>query len=86
LHSYSFMVSGLFIPVLAGIFLKSRSSSGAFWAMIIGGAVTLSLILSGLELPFGLDANIYGILLATLTYTLFHSIEKPGKAKVRLSS
>jgi len=86
LHSYSFMVSGLFIPVLAGIFLKNRSSSGAFWAMIIGGAVTLSLILSGLELPFGLDANIYGILLATLTYTLFHSIEKPGKAKVRLSS
>ena len=86
LHSYSFMVSGLFIPVLAGIFLKSRSSSGAFWAMIIGGAVTLSLILSGLELPFGLDANIYGILLATLTYTLFHLIQKPGKPKVRLSS
>ncbi|HKL32028.1 MAG TPA: sodium:solute symporter family protein [Tangfeifania sp.] len=86
LHSYSFMVSGLFIPVLAGIFLKNRSSSGAFWAMIIGGAVTLSLILSGLELPFGLDANIYGILLATLTYTLFHLIQKPGKPKVRLSS
>ncbi|MFW6277729.1 MAG: sodium:solute symporter family protein, partial [Prolixibacteraceae bacterium] len=72
LHSYSFMVSGLFIPVLAGIFLKKRSSSGAFWAMIIGGGVTLSLILSGLDLPFGLDANIYGILLATLTYILFH--------------
>ena len=85
LHSYSFMVSGLFIPVLVGIFLKKRSSAGAFWAMIIGGAVTLSLILSGLELPFGLDANIYGILLAVITYILFHSIEKPGKAKVQLS-
>jgi SSS family solute:Na+ symporter len=53
--------------------------------MIIGGGVTLSLILSGLELPFGLDANIYGILLAVITYTLFHSIEKPGKAKVQLA-
>ncbi|MFW5756538.1 MAG: sodium:solute symporter family protein [Tangfeifania sp.] len=72
LHSYSFMVSGLFIPVLAGIFLKTRSSRGAFWAMIAGGAVTLSLILSGLELPLGLDANIYGISLAILTYSLFH--------------
>lgn len=86
LHSYSFMVSGLFIPVLAGIFLKKRSSSGAFWAMIIGGAVTLSLILSGRELPFGLDANIYGISLAAFTYILFHLIEKPGKAKLQLSS
>jgi SSS family solute:Na+ symporter len=85
LHSYSFMVSGLFIPVLAGIFLKKRSSAGAFWAMIIGGGVTLSLILSGLELPFGLDANIYGILLAAITYMLFHSIEKTGEAKVQLA-
>jgi len=78
LHSYSFMVSGLFIPVLAGIFLKKRSSAGAFWAMIIGGGVTLSLIVSGLELPFGLDANIYGILLAALTYILFHLGRRPG--------
>jgi len=36
LHSYSFMVSGLFIPVLAGIFLKKRSFRGALWAMIWG--------------------------------------------------
>ncbi len=75
LHSYSFMVSGLFIPVLAGIFLKVRSSRGAFWSMIAGGTTTLSLILSGLELPFGLDANIYGISLAILTYSLFHFFE-----------
>jgi solute:Na+ symporter, SSS family len=75
LHSYSFMVSGLFIPVLAGIFLKKRSSRGALWAMIVGGTTTLSLILSGLELPFGLDANIYGISSAVLTYSLFHFSE-----------
>lgn len=72
LHSYSFMVSGLFIPVLAGIFLKRRSVSGAFWSMITGGTVTLALILSGLDLPLGLDANIYGISFAALIYILLH--------------
>jgi len=72
LHSYSFMVSGLFIPVLAGIFLSKRSTRGAFWAMITGGSVTLFLILGGWDLPLGLDANIYGITLAALIYTWFH--------------
>jgi SSS family solute:Na+ symporter len=43
--------------------------------MIVGGTITLSLIISGLELPFELDANIYGILLAVLTYSLFHFFE-----------
>ena len=72
LHSYSFMVSGLFIPVLAGIFLKNRSPAGALWSMIAGGTTTLALILSGLELPFGLDANIFGIALAAFTYLFLH--------------
>jgi solute:Na+ symporter, SSS family len=72
LHSYSFMVSGLIIPVMAGIFLRKRSTGGAFWAMITGGTVTLFLILGGWDLPYGLDANIYGIVLAALIYTWFH--------------
>jgi len=84
LHSYSFMVSGLFIPVLAGIFLKKRSSGGAFWSMIIGGATTLFLIISSIDLPFKLDANVFGILLAVITYMLFQWYEDnlrpvPGK-------
>ncbi len=72
LHSYSFMVSGLFIPVLAGIFLKNRSTRGALWAMGTGGSLTLFLIISGWKLPWGLDANIFGIIFATLVYILFH--------------
>jgi solute:Na+ symporter, SSS family len=72
LHSYSFMVSGLFIPVLAGIFLKNRSTRGAFWSMLTGGGLTLFLIIAGWELPLGLDANIFGITLAVFTYLLFH--------------
>ena len=72
LHSYSFMVSGLFIPVLAGIFLKSRSTNGAFWSMIAGGGTTLFLIIGGWDLPLGLDANIFGITFAAFIYLLFH--------------
>ena len=79
----SVVVSGMFIPVLAGIFLKKRSSRGALWAVIAGGTATLSLILSGLDLPFGLDANIYGIALAVFIYLLFHFSEwNRGKKRV----
>jgi SSS family solute:Na+ symporter len=72
LHSYAFMVSGLLVPVLAGIFLKHRSSQGAFWSMIAGGGMTLSLIVSGLKLPIGLDANAFGIGFSAAVYLLFH--------------
>ncbi len=85
LHSYSFMVSGLFIPVLAGLFLKNRSSAGAFWSMISGGSLTLILILSGIKLPFELDANIFGITFSAITYLLFHfSGTKPEVAAIKI--
>lgn len=76
LHSYAFMVSGLLVPVLAGIFLRDRSSAGAFWSMIAGGGMTLSLILSGLALPFGLDANAFGISFSIVIYLLFHFLAR----------
>ncbi len=76
LHSYSFMVSGLFVPVLVGIFLKHRSSKGVLWSMITGGSITLCLIIGQVGLPWGLDANIYGIFMATLVYAVFHLGEK----------
>ncbi|MGB5597290.1 MAG: sodium:solute symporter family protein [Thiothrix litoralis] len=76
LHSYAFMVSGLLVPVLAGIFLRKRSSTGAFWSMIAGGGMTLSLIISDIELPLGLDANAFGISLSAVVYLLFHFLGK----------
>lgn len=85
LHSYSFMVSGLFIPVLAGIFLKKRSNKGAIYSMIFGGSSTLLLIVSGINLPFNLDANIYGISLALTVYLLFHLAEKKTPVVVKSS-
>jgi SSS family solute:Na+ symporter len=76
LYSYSFMVSGLFIPVLVGLFAKQRSIKGVFWSMIIGGSTTLLLIIMQIKLPFDLDANIYGITLALIIYLLFHFSNK----------
>jgi len=61
LYSYAFMVSGLFVPVIGALFLKKTSSKAAFWAMLLGGSVTISLIILNFNLPLGLDPNIFGI-------------------------
>ncbi|MFW5793318.1 MAG: sodium:solute symporter family protein, partial [Bacteroidota bacterium] len=61
LYSYAFMVSGLLVPVLGMIILKKPSPIAAVVAMILGGITTLSLIIIGIDLPYGLDANFFGI-------------------------
>lgn len=82
LYSYAFMVSGLFVPVLGAILLKRPSSLAAFLAMIGGGGLTLTLILLNLELPFGLDANIFGISLASIVFISVNYI----RTQVRLQT
>ncbi len=72
LYSYAFMVSGLFIPVLGGLFMKKPSANAAFFSMLIGGGTTISLILIGRDLPLGLDANIYGISLSLITFVMIN--------------
>jgi solute:Na+ symporter, SSS family len=74
LYSYAFMVSGLFIPVLAALFHKKPNSTGAFWAMILGGSTTLGLTISQWELPLNLDPNIFGISLSLITYVSLSKI------------
>lgn len=78
LYSYAFMVSGLLIPVLVGIFLKKPNSSAVLISMLVGGFTTLILIVSGFELPYGLDANFFGIVLSALSYYLFSLVLKNG--------
>ncbi len=70
LYSYSFMVSGIFIPVLAALFSKHISSLAALVSMITGGTTTLVLILTGINLPLGLDPNIFGISVSLLSYVV----------------
>ncbi len=70
LYSYAFMVSGLFVPVLMAFFSKKQDSTAAFFSMLAGGGTTLILQLLGVELSFGLDANIYGITFSFLVYLI----------------
>jgi solute:Na+ symporter, SSS family len=81
LYSYAFMVSGLFVPVLAGLLLKNASSPAAFWAMLSGGLTTISLIILGLPLPLGLDANIFGITLSIITFIVVNKIHFSFKTR-----
>jgi SSS family solute:Na+ symporter len=74
LHSYSFMVSGMIIPVLAALFTRKPNSLAALSSMIIGGSTTLSLIIFNISLPLSLDANIFGIGAALLAYVIVNFI------------
>ncbi|WP_321372112.1 hypothetical protein [uncultured Draconibacterium sp.] len=76
LHSYSFMVSGMIIPVLAALFSKQPNKLAALLSMLTGGSITLFLILSGLKLPLQLDANIFGISASLLVYVVVASVKK----------
>ena len=76
LHSYSFMVSGMIIPVLAALFSKNPNKVAALLSMLTGGSLTLFLILSGFDLPLELDANIFGIGGSLLVYILVASVKK----------
>jgi SSS family solute:Na+ symporter len=70
LHSDSFMVSGMIVPVLAALFLKRPDPLAALVSMLTGGGTTLLLIITGINLPLGLDANIYGIGIALTFYVI----------------
>ncbi|MBW6477926.1 MAG: sodium:solute symporter family protein [Bacteroidales bacterium] len=72
LYSYAFMVSGLFVPVMAALFLKNASSVAAFWAMLLGGSTTITLIIMDLDLPLGLDANIFGITTSLVSFVIIN--------------
>lgn len=74
LYSYAFMVSGLFVPVLAMLILKKPSPLAAMLAMIGGGFTTLILILLNLDLPLGFDPNFFGILVSFILFFVVQSI------------
>lgn len=81
LYSYAFMVSGLFVPVMAALFLKKASPVAAFWAMLLGGATTITLIVIDIDLPLGLDANIFGISLSIISFVIIQLVYNTLKFK-----
>ena len=70
LYSYSFMVSGLLIPVLGILVYKKPSAKAAIFSMIFGGLTTLLLIMSSVKLPLGLDPNFFGISFSLFTFII----------------
>ncbi|MGE0091204.1 MAG: sodium:solute symporter [Bacteroidales bacterium] len=71
LYSYAFMVSGLLAPVIGTLVVKKPSPTAAMMSMIFGGSTTLVLIISGMDLPYGLDANFFGITISAFMFVFF---------------
>jgi len=72
LYAYAFMVSGLFVPIIAAMCLRVVYPSAALASMIIGGTVTIGLIIGNVYLPFQLDPNVFGLSASAITYVLVH--------------
>lgn len=80
LYSYAFMVSGLLVPIIAGLFWNMRSPLAAISSMIIGGGTTAILSMLSLQLPFGLDPNFFGVLSSLAVFLLIYRVEKINKS------
>jgi SSS family solute:Na+ symporter len=74
LYSYAFMVSGLLVPVVGSLFLKNPHPAAAISAMLVGGGTTLSLIIVNLNLPFGLDPNVFGITASAAVFLIINTL------------
>ena len=81
------MVSGLFVPVIGGMYWNRATPTAAFWAMLLGGGTTLLLILTQWELPYELDANIAGISISALSFIILSYVTRQPEvpAAVKLS-
>ena len=81
LMSYSFMVSGLFVPLIAAMFFRRKDARAALAAMLGGGGLTLTLeimrMVSGMSMPLNLDPNVFGLSFSLFIYVvLSRSSEK----------
>lgn len=70
LLSYGFMVSGLMAPVLGFLLFKNPSRLAAIASMITGSVTLLILQITGLQLPWELDAVVPALSLSLLTMLL----------------
>lgn len=68
LLSYSFMVSGLLVPVLGILLSKKRKPLAALLSMIIGGSSTLILTFLEVKIPYDFDPILIGISMSLLAY------------------
>lgn len=77
LHSYAFMVSGLFVPILFALYSKHPHSNAALGSMVIGGGTTLILNafpMGALHWTSHLDPIVYGLSLSLIAYVTIRKI------------
>lgn len=82
LYSYAFMVSGLFVPVMAALYGKKPSPTAAIVSMILGGSTTVLLTTLEVKLPWNLDPNVFGIITAAVVYLFVAILERFVKRMV----
>ncbi len=82
LHSYSFMVAGMFVPVLVALVSKRPDPAAALASMVTGGVVSLGLIIWGVDLPLDLDPIVFGIFGAGLLYLMVKMLRR-SSTKIR---
>src|SRR5690606_1920844 len=70
LLSYAFMVSGLLVPVLGMLWSKKKKPIAALLAMLFGGFTTLILTFLEIEIPFGFDPILIGVLISLFLYLI----------------
>lgn len=70
LLSYAFMVSGLLVPVLGMLWSKKKKPLAALLAMLFGGFSTLLLSFLEVEIPFGFDPILVGVLISLFLYLI----------------
>lgn len=76
LLSYSFMVSGLLVPLVAAIFFRQQNPRAAIASMLAGVITVLIAEFFLRETPWGLDPNFFGILISCCAFLLFNKIFK----------
>lgn len=68
LLSYSFMVSGLLVPVLGILFTKNKKPLAALLSMLVGGFTTLLLTFLSVKIPYGFDPILVGISFSSIIF------------------
>lgn len=82
LLSYSFMVSGLIVPVLAALFTRKTDPTAAVFSMVMGGATTLIFELFSIPFLWDLDPIVLGITVSGVAYGVTLLLRrKPGDQK-----
>ncbi|WP_418509121.1 sodium:solute symporter family protein [Corallibacter sp.] len=70
LLSYSFMVSGLLVPVLGMLYSKNKKPLAALLAMLFGGFSTLIITFLEVQIPYEFDPILIGISISLVTYLI----------------